>query len=232
VRCATYDETVSEDSKREGARALAARALARGDATGWFEELYATASSANEVPWADLTPNPALVSWLTECGAQGAGRRALKVGAGLGDDAEALADLGFAVTAFDIAPTAVAWAQRRFPQSRVDYRVADALAPPTEWRRQFDFILESYTLQVLPPLLRPVAAQAIIDMLAPAGTLLVIARGRDISEDEGPMPWPLTPDELRTLFAPLELARFEDFLDNEQPPVRRLRAEFRPRVAC
>jgi hypothetical protein len=88
-------------------------------------------------------------------------------------------------------------------------------------------VLESYTLQVLPPDLRQVAAQAISDMLAPAGALLVIARGRDTGEDEGAMPWPLTPKELRTLFAPLELVRFEDFLDEEEPPVRRLRAEFR-----
>jgi hypothetical protein len=64
------DETVNEDSKRKGARAPAARSLARGDATGWFEELYATASSANDVPWADLTPNPTLVSWLTQYGAK------------------------------------------------------------------------------------------------------------------------------------------------------------------
>ena len=220
-----------EDVRRAGARELAAQSLARGDATGWFEELYRTASSADDIPWADLTPNPNLMAWLAEHRVDGAERRALKVGAGLGDDAEALAEREFRVTAFDVAPAAVQWARQRFPQSPVNYRIADVLAPPVQWRGGYDFVLESYTLQVLPPNLRQIAAQAITDMLAPEGTLLVIARGRDSSEDEGAMPWPLTPDELRALFAPLRLVRFDDFVDDEHPPVRRLRAEFRRRGA-
>jgi hypothetical protein len=54
----------------------------------------------------------------------------------------------------------------------------------------------------------------------------VIARGREPSEGEGRMPWPLTPHELRSLFADLSLVCFDDFLDDEDPPVRRLRAEY------
>jgi hypothetical protein len=54
----------------------------------------------------------------------------LKVGAGLGDDAEEPARRGLAVTACDVAPTAVEWAWRRLPESRVDCVVADAPAPP------------------------------------------------------------------------------------------------------
>ena len=87
-------------------------------------------------------------------------------------------------------------------------------------------MVESYTLQVLPPDLRPVAARAIAATLAPGATLLVIARGRDESEDRGTMPWPLTPAELRGLFAEPALVSFEDFRDDEEPPVRRLRAAF------
>jgi SAM-dependent methyltransferase len=218
---------MDDPTSRGRARALAAAALARGDATGWFEELYATASHAGDIPWADLAPNPSLLSWLTDSSVAGAGRRALKIGAGLGDDAEALAQRGFAVTAFDIAPSAVSWARTRFPHSQVDLRVADVLAPPAEWRSSFDFILESYTLQVLPGDVRPVAARNIVEMLVPGGTLLLIARGRDRTDDEGTMPWPLTPEEARGLFAALELVCFEDFVDDEDPPVRRLRAEFR-----
>ncbi len=216
-----------ERPKRARARALAAAALARGDATGWFEELYAGASGAAEVPWADLVANPSLLSWLAGREVDGTGRRALKVGSGLGDDAEALAQRGFSVTAFDIAPSAVAWARRRFPDSQVDYVVADVLAPPPAWREGFDLVLEAYTLQVLPADLRPVAARQIADMVAPGGTLLVIARGRGEGEDPGAMPWPLTPDELRAGFEMLTLERFDDFLDDERPPVRRLVAEYR-----
>jgi hypothetical protein len=77
-----------EAAKRATARALAAAALQRGDPTGWFEELYAGAAQAGEVPWADLVPNPMMVAWLEREGVIGDGRRALKVGAGLGDDAD------------------------------------------------------------------------------------------------------------------------------------------------
>jgi SAM-dependent methyltransferase len=218
---------------RERARELARRALERGDATGWFEELYAEARSEADISWADLVPNPSLVAWLDSrerLSARGEAARlsgrALKVGAGLGDDAEELARRGLDVTAFDVAPTAVEWARRRFPDSAVDYVVADVLAPPAEWRGGFDFVLEAYTLQVLPPAARPVAARAIAETLAPGGTLLVIARGRDAGEDEGAMPWPLTPEEVRGLFSSLTLVAFDDFVDDEDPPVRRLRAEY------
>jgi 2-polyprenyl-3-methyl-5-hydroxy-6-metoxy-1,4-benzoquinol methylase len=208
---------------RARARELARRALERGDAAGWFEELYAEARSEADISWADLVPNPSLVEWLDAHAVTG---RGLKVGAGLGDDAEEMARRGLTVTAFDVAPTAIEWARRRFPDSPVDYAVADVLSPPAPWRGAFDFVLEAYTLQVLPPEQRPAAADAIAQMVAPGGTLLVIARGRDASEDEGAMPWPLTPDELRSYFAALTLVRFDDFLDDEDPPVRRLRVEY------
>jgi 2-polyprenyl-3-methyl-5-hydroxy-6-metoxy-1,4-benzoquinol methylase len=208
---------------RRRARELARRALERGEATGWFEELYAGAQAEGDIPWADLVPNPMLVDWLATHRVSG---RALKVGAGLGDDAEELARRGLAATAFDIAPTAVAWARRRFPESDVEYVVADVLALPPEWRGAFDFVFGAYTLQVLPPELRPLAARNIADTIAPGGTLLVVARGREPHEARGEMPWPLTPEELRGLFSELALVRFEDLLDDEVPRVRRLRAEY------
>jgi SAM-dependent methyltransferase len=155
----------------------------------------------------------------------------VKVGSGLGDDAEELARQGFAVTAFDIAPTAVEWARRRFPASPVDYRVADVRDPPPEWRRHFDLVLEIYTLQALPARVRPAAAHGMAELLAPGGTLLLIARGREPTDHEGTLPWPLTPDEVRGLFASLELVRFEDFRERQPERHRRLRVEFRRPVA-
>ena len=58
-----------------------------------------------------------------------------------------------------------------------------SFAPPPAWSEGFDLVLEAYTLQVLPADLRPVAARQIADMVAPGGTLLVIARGRGEGED-------------------------------------------------
>ena len=214
---------------RSRAAALAREYLARGDATGWFEALYREAAGdPSRISWADLAPNPSLVRWVSDWGFCGAGKRALVVGSGLGDDAEYLAGLGCAVTAFDVSETAVGWCRRRFPDSRAAYRVADLFALPAEWRAGFDFVLEAYTLQVLPEPLRPRAMEALAQTLAPGATLLVITRGRDPAAPLPVMPWPMTKAEVG-FFARLGLReiRLADFFDAETPPVRRLLAEYR-----
>ena len=215
-------------STRDEVRALARASLERGDATGWFEELYQRAAGSWErIPWADLVPNPYLAAWLDSQGSGLAGR-CLVVGCGLGDDAEALAARGFEVVAFDVSETAIAGCTQRFPGSAVAYVVADALAPPAEWARRFDLVFESYTLQVLPPAARAVAARALAATIAPGGRLLVLCRARDASEPEGQLPWPLTREELGVFpGAGLEEVAVASFLDDETPPVRRFRALYR-----
>jgi SAM-dependent methyltransferase len=220
---------MSSDPKRSRARELAASHLARGDAIGWFETLYAEAAGdSTHVPWADLGPNPNVVDWFEGHPIDGDGRRALVVGCGLGDDAEFLAARGFRITAFDIAPTAVAWCQKRFPHSSVSYEVGDLLSPPPAWRRAFDFVLEAYTLQTLPPELREQALPPLAGTVKPGGTLLVICRGRKAEDDKGQMPWPLLREELSALERNgLSLDEFEDFWDrHDDPPVWRFRARY------
>lgn len=212
---------------RSRARALAQESIARQDATGWFERLYAEAATGDAiVPWADRTPNPHVVAWLDR---QAIHRgRALDIGAGLGDTAADLARRGWDVLAFDVAATAVAEARARFPQPSIDFRVADLLALDAGYDGAFDLVIECYTLQVLPPAARPHAIAALRRLVAPGGTLLVVARGREAHDPAGEMPWPLTRAEVDAIAAgPLRLAAFEDFLDDEDPPVRRFRAEFR-----
>jgi len=174
-----------------------------------------------------LQPNPNLIPWLDQHPAE-PGRRALKVGCGYGDDAEELCRRDYDVVAFDVAPTAVATCQKRFPDSKANYVVADLLDPPAKWKRAFDFVLESYTLQVLPPAQRAAALSNVAEFVAPGGTLLVIARGREPDEDRGLMPWPLTRAELLQFESHgLTIVEFEDILDNESPPVRRFRVTLR-----
>ncbi|WP_433172321.1 class I SAM-dependent methyltransferase [Actinoallomurus sp. CA-150999] len=212
---------MSVDERRAYARRLAAESIAEGDPTGWFERLYVAAQRGEAVvPWADLEPNPLLRAW-----ARPGSGRALVVGCGLGDDAEHLAGLGYDVTAFDVAESAVARAGDRFPGSRVHYRAADLLVPPPEWRRAFDLVVESYTVQVLRAEARERAIANTADLVAPGGTLLVIARARDEADDPGRMPWPLTRTEIASFGLPA--GRIEDLYDDENPPVRRWRAEFR-----
>jgi SAM-dependent methyltransferase len=217
---------------RSTARRLAQESLAKGDVTGWFDALYASAEGdASQIPWADLHVNPNLTSWLTRYPLRGDGKRALVVGCGLGDDAEEFAALGFQVTAFDLSATAIEWCRRRYPDSGVTYVVADLLQPPEAWRGAFDFVFEGYTLQVLPPEARGAAAEQLTACVAPRGTLLVIARGREPADERGTMPWPLTKAELEALASDrLTIVSFEGYFDNEDPPTRRFRVEYRRTV--
>ena len=182
------------------AAALAARSLAVDDPTGWFEQIYAAGRSGTvSLPW-DRPANPLLLAWLAKNGVLGAGRAAVVVGCGLGEDAEELAKRGFRTTAFDVAPTAMTVARERHPGSTVDYRVADLFALPAAWHHAFDLVVEAITVQALPPARQERAAGAVTELVGPGGTLLVITFVRDGSTsmalEDGP-PWPLRREELQ-----------------------------------
>jgi len=219
------------EEKRAFARRLAAESIAAGEPTAWFERLYAAAEAGDAVvPWADLEPNPMLVDWAKESGHPHGGT-ALVVGCGLGDDAEYLAGLGYRTTAFDVAPTAVAGARRRFPDSPVRYETADLLDPPADWLGAFDLVFESYTVQVLQGAARAAAIGNCGALVAPGGTLLVVARARAESDDPGAMPWPLTRAEIEAFAADdLAVVHLEARNDHEVPPKLRWTASFRRRV--
>lgn len=206
---------------------LAQKSFARNDPTGWFEELY-TKAQGNEsaIPWAKLKVNSDLADWLREHN-QGHGKTALVIGCGLGDDAEALSELGFEVTGFDISPTAIAWCHQRFPDSEVNYLVDDLLQPTKIDKHKFDFILESYTLQALPAEVRPQGIETISKLIAPGGRLLVICRGRNADEPATELPFPLTKEEL-AYFEELGLkqVRFEDYFKQTENYIRRFRIEY------
>jgi ubiquinone/menaquinone biosynthesis C-methylase UbiE len=180
----------------------------------------------------NLAPNPGLVAWGQRSGtiARGGGR-ALVVECGPGDDAEELARWGMKVVAFDASAAAIDSARRRFPRSGVHYEVASLLGAPSAWARAFDFVFEARALQWTPRAVRPSAVDRLAGFVAPGGTLLVIARGRDEHEEfEGPS-WPLAASDLERLErVGLEVVRFEDYMDEETPPQRRLRVQYeRPR---
>ncbi len=216
------------DVGRERARLLGRQAASSGDSAAWFEPLYRAANGDDvQVPWADNRPNPLLVEWLD--GASPRGGRGLVVGCGLGDDAEAVAAAGYEVTAFDLSPTAVHWCRRRWPESRVDYQVADAAAPPATWLGRFDLIVESYTLQAVRDPIRSQIVHLLPTWLRVEGRLIVICRLREPDEPEDGPPWPLTREDLLPLHDALSAEQFDVMQDPEQPIVRRCRATYRKR---
>jgi len=213
---------------RERARALAKVSLAQGDALGWFEQLYKEASGASsKIPWADREGHPLLREWLAVHGASVRGARALVVGCGLGEDAEELARTGAQVSAFDVAPTAIEWCARLWPNSSVVYSTANLLDPPPAWRAAFDFVLEIYTLQALPAELRERATRNMAQCLGPDGRLLAISRAREQGEPLGELPWPLVRSEVERFgeFG-LRAVELEDLADAGDPPTRHWRAQF------
>ena len=214
---------------RTVARRLAAEAIDRGRPLEWFETLYRQADCQEAaIPWADMTINPTLAHWLLDHRPTARHRDALVVGCGLGDDAEALAAAGFDVTAFDISPSCIRWCQKRFASTSVRYEVADLLEPPDEWHWKFDLVLEIYTLQVLTTELRGPAMRQMASFVADNGTLLVVTRGRDPSDEAGQMPWPILRSELQVFVeAGLVEVNFAEFMDSEHPPVRRFCVQYR-----
>jgi SAM-dependent methyltransferase len=207
----------------EDARRLSGEALRQGDATAWFERLYAEAADGQAiVPWDRKAPHPLLVEWIDQHRGL-AGRRTLVVGSGLGDDAAYLAAQGYRVIAFDISGSAIDAARRRFPSSPADFRVADLLNPPAEWRHHFDFVVETYTTQALPVRLRPTVARQISRFVASGGTLLVLAAARDPGEPFDGPPWPLTRADIDCFAVEgLELSSVEEL--REPPETHRWRA--------
>jgi len=210
---------------RTRARELAAEFIGKGDPTGWFEVLYEEGEAGKSiVPWADHGTNPSLIEFWKANPQITAGKKALVIGCGLGDDAEQLAAWGFETAAFDISETAIRTAGKRFPKSEVNYRVADLFQPSAEWERAFDFVFEANTVQALPVKIRTQAIRKIAGFVGPGGKLLAIVRGREADEPEGELPWPLTRTELEEFVrAGLAQQSFEEYFDVEEPPARRYR---------
>jgi|GEM_PF-169474 len=187
---------------RHAADRLAARAVTGGDVTGWFEPLYRSGAAGElPLPWERDEVHPLLAEWATGQSLVGHGRRAVVVGCGLGADAEYLARLGFATSAFDVAPSAVRLARERHPRTAVRYFVANLLRMPGAFNGAFDLVVDVFTVQALPPQARREAQAAIGRLVAPGGRLLVVASAGDtdggvgggaVGVLGGPPPWPLS----------------------------------------
>ncbi|MEX0835289.1 MAG: methyltransferase domain-containing protein [Nitriliruptor sp.] len=185
-------------------RALVEEHLEAGRPTGWFEPVYAASGGdAGAVPWGGDVAHPYVLDWLADPVVAPPGRRAVVVGCGLGGDAAAVHGAGYDVVAFDVAPSAVAWARDRLPPD-VDVQVADLLDLPDGLVGGFDLVVEVRTVQSLPGVVRDAAMHAVASLAGPAGVVVVVTllatSARAAADAEGP-PWPQAPSELAAYLA-------------------------------
>ena len=199
------------------------------DPTAWFEELYVEAAEGRTtVPWDRDAPSELLENWVESHAADGRGRSAAVVGCSYGRDAELIARHGYRTLGFDIAPTVIEAARERHPGSPVDYRVGDLLALPDEWIGAFDLVVESMNVQGLPADIRATAIAGVRSLVAPGGTLFVIALARDDGAgDVGDRPpWPLARAEIEDFGSGLVARSIERITRDTDPAISRWAAEF------
>ena len=193
----------------------------KDDPLGWFDSIYTDAEGDhNAVFWADLQANPCLLRWLRESPQEHEGKKAVAVGCGVGDDAEAMSEAGYEVTAFDISPEAIRLCKNRYPDTKVNYLVADLFDSPEQWAEAFDLVYECNTIQVLPGQYRIRARDAMVSLLAPQGDMRVSCRSRLKGEQEDAIPLPLDKEELDGFVrCGLEEQSFLAYDDTQDPPV-------------
>jgi len=199
-----------------------------GKPLGWFDAVYRGAhGDPAMVPWGHQKVRPELAEWLAALPDDAPRGRVLDVGAGLGDNANALAEAGFRVTAFDISGEAVEWAAKRFPNPNIEWAVHNLMEPPPEhWRDSFDLVCEVYTLQALRQSMRAGAIARLPDYVKPGGQLLVITKATDAPPEGETPPWPLQRHELDVLAEMLETESLE-YLEAEGGGSPHFRALYR-----
>ncbi len=105
--------------------------------------------------------------------------------------------LDFDTTGFDISATAIGLAAQRIPGTTVHYEAPDLLQLPRRWLSAFGLVVEIITVQALPYRLHAQAIANTSSLIAPAGTLLVIAAVHDPHEPASPTgPCPLRREEI------------------------------------
>lgn len=193
--------------------------------TAWFDSIYTDAQGDYKaVFWADLEPNPYLLQWLENnpiSSDLSKAKKAIVIGCGVGDDAEALSEYGYEVIAFDISQEAIKLCKNRYPNSKVKYLVADLFNYDKQWFQNFDLVYECNTIQVLPGKYRIQARIAISNLVNTNGHALISCRSRKKNEQEEDIPLPLDYEEINKFVTTDKLKEisFLAYNDTQKPSV-------------
>jgi len=183
---------------------LVARPRVPDTARGW-EQLWATTPAA-QLPWHAEALEPPLAEAIAARYAPG--RRLLDLGTGDGVVAIAAAQRGFRVTATDVAPSALGRARDRADHTgarSIVFVLDDITAPRLDGgpERGFDVAVDRGLLHSLPRDQFPAYAAGVTGLVAPGGTLLVVAH------EPGALlgTLPVAASELRAMLPAFELVR-------------------------
>ena len=151
-----------------------------------------------DMPWEKGEPSPGLVDFLTAHPELERGS-VLVPGCGTGHDARVWAKAGFAVTGYDIAPSAVKLSQEKTAAAglRAEFRLGDFLRdepPPL-----FDWVFEHTCFCAIDPAQREDYVRAVRRWLKPDGQYLAV--NYLIPDTDGP-PFGTTRKELIQRFSP------------------------------
>jgi len=203
----------------------------------WCDSVYTDAQGDYKaVFWADLEASPYLVKWLEKNKNQLTSnlqdKKAIVIGCGVGDDAEALSDYGYKVTAFDISPEAIKLCKKRYPNTKVDYLVADLFDYDKAWLENFDVVYECNTIQILPGEYRIQARIAMSNLLSKNAHILVSCRSREKNEKNDEIPLPLDYEEINKFVTDDKLKEisFKAYNDNQTPSIPHFFAVYKKEV--
>jgi SAM-dependent methyltransferase len=196
---------------RRSARGQRSRAPARPSREVDWPKLYASVPYS-QLPWYSPLPS----AWLVEAVAQKwvcPPGPILDIGCGAGTNAIWLSRHGFRVTGVDLAPVAIAAAQRRASRGRSSAVFAQGSILAAPYRdATFGSAVDSGCFHSLPIADRPRYAREVARLVRPSGSLLITWIAREETGEYGPPHRPSL-DEVASVLEPFFIFERSEFAD-------------------